>query len=157
MNLGSDHLAVLRVLYKIWLLNSVVSCLHCVYVFPSHCYLMFSFRPRTWMCSTPAPCWRRVMTFCSSGLLVWWWWASNWLASCPSKRWDHYKLLNPEHKTTGCRVSVVNSTWLSDIYFLTGLSTCSGERRPRKEDEQVSWQRHWPTGRHYRNLPGGEA
>lgn len=41
--------------------------------------------------------------------------------------------------------------------FLPGVSACSGERRPREEDEQISGQRHWPSGRHYRNLPRGEA
>lgn len=42
-------------------------------------------------------------------------------------------------------------------FSAAGLSARHGERRPRKEDEQIPGQRHRPRGRHYRHLPGGEA
>ncbi len=91
---------------------SVLMCFH------NKRYLCSSTRPRTWMCSTPAPCWRRAMTSCSSGLLVWWWWASNWRASCPSKRCDQAKQLKPKHNTTGCDICVMRTSWSNDDAFL---------------------------------------
>lgn len=135
----------------------VLSFPQLVFLHNKYYYLWLSFRARTWTCSTPARCWRRVMTFCSSGLLAWWWWASNWLASYPSKRWDEWKLPKLTHNTTGRDAWVISRKWWWWCFSVTGLSACGREGCPWEEDEQISGQCHWPSGRHCRDFPRGKT